>query len=322
MNYSRIIGTGGHLPDRVVTNAEMETLVSTSDKWIQERTGIRERRIAAANETSLDLAIPAARAAIDAAGIDVTEIDLIVLATCTPERVFPSNACLLQNRLGIPECVAFDVQAACAGYIYALSIADNFIRAGAAKKALVVGAETMSRIVNWADRATCVLFADGAGAVVLEASDQPGIISTHLHADGQYSELLTVPGWVSDDYSCAPKVPPHMKMQGAEVFKVAVEKLGASVDEALMANGMERADVDWLIPHQANIRIISAIAKRLKLPMEKVVTTIAEHGNTSAASVPLALDLAVRDGRIKKGQTLLLEAFGGGFAWGSALVQY
>lgn len=322
MNYSRIAGTGSYLPARVVTNAEMEKLVDTSDLWIQERTGIKERRIAAPDETSLDLAIPAAQAAMAAAGIGQGDIDLIVLATCTPERVFPSNACLLQHRLGIPECAAFDVQAACAGFIYALSTADHFIRSGGFRRALVVGTETMSRIVDWKDRATCVLFADGAGAVVLERGDQPGILSTHLHADGQYSELLSVPGWVSTSYDCAPKIPPYMQMQGSEVFKVAVEKLGASVDEALIANHLTRADVDWLIPHQANIRIISAIAKRLKLPMDKVVTTIAEHGNTSAASVPLALDQAIRDGRVQRGQTLLLEAFGGGFAWGSALIQY
>lgn len=322
MNYSRIAGTGSHLPARVVTNAEMEKLVDTTDLWIQERTGIKERRIAAPDETSLDLAIPAAEAAMAAAGVGQRDIDLIVLATCTPERVFPSNACLLQHRLGIPECAAFDVQAACAGFIYALSTADHFIRSGGFRRALVVGTETMSRIVDWKDRATCVLFADGAGAVVLERSDKPGILSTHLHADGQYSELLSVPGWVSTSYDCAPKTPPYMQMQGSEVFKVAVEKLGASVDEALVANHLTRADVDWLVPHQANIRIISAIAKRLKLPMDRVVTTIAEHGNTSAASVPLALDQAIRDGRVQRGQTLLLEAFGGGFAWGSALVQY
>lgn len=322
MRYSRVAGTGSHLPERVLTNADLEHMVETSDQWIFERSGIRERRIAAAHETSTDLALPAARAALEMAGLEPSDIDLIVVATCTPEKVFPSTACLVQERLGVGECPAFDVQAACAGFMYALTTADSMIRTGAARRALVIGTETMSRVIDWTDRATCVLFADGAGAVVLEASDEPGVLSTHLHADGQYKDLLWVPGWVSDDYSTAPACPPHMEMAGSEVFRVAVEKLGAAVEETLAANGLQQQEIDWLIPHQANVRIISAIARRLGLPLQQVVITIGEHGNTSAASVPLALDVAVRAGQVQRGQLLILEAFGGGFAWGSALVRF
>jgi len=322
MNYSRIASTGGYLPERVMTNAELEQLVDTSDEWIVARTGIRERRIAAENETSLDLAEKAALAAMERGGYSADDIDLIVVATCTPDKVFPSTACLLQERLGIHGCAAFDVQAACAGFIYAFGTADSFIRSGMAKRALVVGAETMSRVINWQDRGTCVIFADGAGALVLEASDEPGVLSTHLHADGAYKDLLEVPGWVRGDYDQGYDPAPHMLMKGNEVFKVAVRELGRSVEEALAANGKQRSDVDWLIPHQANIRIINAVAKRLQLPDERVVKTIERHGNTSAASVPLALDEACRDGRIQRGQLILLEAFGGGFAWGSALAVY
>jgi len=322
MNYSRIASTGGYLPERVMTNAELEQLVDTSDEWIVARTGIRERRIAAENETSLDLAEKAALAAMERGGYSADDIDLIVVATCTPDKVFPSTACLLQERLGIHGCAAFDVQAACAGFIYAFGTADSFIRSGMAKRALVVGAETMSRVINWQDRGTCVIFADGAGALVLEASDEPGVLSTHLHADGAYKDLLEVPGWVRGDYDQGYDPAPHMLMKGNEVFKVAVRELGRSVEEALAANGKQRSDVDWLIPHQANIRIINAVAKRLQLSDERVVKTIERHGNTSAASVPLALDEACRDGRIQRGQLILLEAFGGGFAWGSALAVY
>jgi 3-oxoacyl-[acyl-carrier-protein] synthase-3 len=320
--HSRIASTGGYLPERVMTNADLEQLVDTNDEWIVARTGIRERRIAAADETSLDLAEKAALAALERGGFSPDDIDLIVVATCTPEKVFPSTACLLQDRLSIHGCAAFDVQAACAGFIYAFGTADSFIRSGMAKRALVVGAETMSRVIDWQDRGTCVIFADGAGAVVLEASEQPGVLSTHLHADGAYKDLLEVPGWVSADYGQGYDPAPHMLMKGNEVFKVAVRELGRSVEEALAANGKQRSDVDWLIPHQANIRIINAVAKRLKLPDERVVKTIERHGNTSAASVPLALDEACRDGRIERGQLILLEAFGGGFAWGSALAIY
>ncbi len=322
MTHSRIASTGSHLPERVMTNAELEQLVDTSDEWIVARTGIRERRIAAPGETSLDLAEKAALAALDRGGFSVSDIDLIVVATCTPEKVFPSTACLLQERLGIHGCAAFDVQAACAGFIYAFGTADSFIRSGMARRALVIGTETMSRVIDWQDRGTCVIFADGAGALVLEASDEPGVLSTHLHADGAYKDLLEVPGWVSGDYDQGYDPAPHMLMKGNEVFKVAVRELGKSVEEALAANDKQRSDVDWLIPHQANIRIINAVAKRLKLPDDRVVKTIERHGNTSAASVPLALDEACRDGRIQRGQLILLEAFGGGFAWGSALAVY
>lgn len=322
MSYSRIIGTGGALPDRVLTNAELAKMVDTSDQWIQARTGIHRRHIAAEGELTGDLAERAARQAIDAAGLDASDIDLILLATTTPDKIFPSTACLLQARLGIHGCPAFDVQAVCTGFVYALSVADKFIRTGAARHALVVGAETLSRIIDWSDRGTCVLFGDGAGAVVLQAADEPGILSTHLHADGAYEHLLTVDGGISQGYEKLAEGSGYIRMQGNEVFRVAVTTLGHIVDETLGANGLDKGDIDWLVPHQANIRIIQATAKRLKMPMERVVVTVAEHGNTSAASVPLALDVAVRDGRIQRGDTVLLEAFGAGFTWGSVLVNY
>ncbi len=320
--YSRISGTGGYLPEKVLTNADLEQMVETSDQWITDRTGIRERHIAADGETTCDLAEQAARQAIEAAEVDTDEIDLIIVATTTPDRIFPSTACLLQQRLDIHGCPAFDVQAVCTGFVYALGVADNFIRSGAAKTALVVGAETLSRIVDWNDRTTCVLFGDGAGAVVLKASDSPGILSTHLHADGQYNELLTVPGGVSGGFEQVVEGSAFIHMKGNEVFKMAVNTLGRIVDETLAANRMERSDVDWLVPHQANTRIIGATARKLKMSMDNVVMTVDRHGNTSAASVPLALNEAVRDGRIQRGETVLLEAFGGGFTWGSALVKY
>lgn len=322
MNYSRIVGTGGYLPEKVLTNHDLEQMVDTSDEWITERTGIKQRHIANTGETTCDLAEQAARKAIEAAGIGKDEIDLIIVATTTPDRVFPSTACLLQHRLDIHGCPAFDVQAVCTGFIYALGVADKFIRAGGVRNALVIGAETMSRVVDWTDRGTCVLFGDGAGAVVLQAGDEPGVLSTHLHADGQYSELLTVPGGVSRGYDEVAGIHGFVEMKGNEVFKMAVNTLGRIVDETLEANGLEKSDVDWLVPHQANTRIIAATARKLKMDMDHVVLTVQEHGNTSAASVPLALDVAVRDGRIKRGDTLLLEAFGGGFTWGSALVCY
>ncbi len=322
MTYSRIVGTGGALPERVLTNAELEQMVDTTDQWIQERTGIRQRYIAGDDELTGDLADRAARAAIEAAGLDPSQIDLIVLATTTPDKIFPSTACLLQARLGITGCPAFDVQAVCTGFVYALSIADKFIRTGAASRALVVGAETVSRILDWNDRGTCVLFGDGAGALVLEASDEPGILSSHLHADGSYEHLLTVDGGISQGYEKLSEGNGYIRMQGNEVFRVAVTTLGHIVEETLHANQMDKGDIDWLVPHQANMRIIQATARRLRMPMERVVVTVAEHGNTSAASVPLAFDVAVRDGRIKRGDTVLMEAFGAGFTWGAALLRY
>ncbi|MEC9340747.1 MAG: beta-ketoacyl-ACP synthase III, partial [Pseudomonadota bacterium] len=308
--------------ERVLTNRDLEQMVDTSDAWITERTGIRERRIAAPQETAGSMGEIAARRALESAALSVDDLDLIIVATCTPDQVFPSTACLLQERLGAAGGPAFDVSAACAGFLYALGTADRFIRSGGARNALVVGTEVMSRVIDWTDRSTCILFADGAGALVLEAADDPGIYSTHLHANGRHKDLLWVPGWVASDYDAPPEHPPHMRMRGNEVFRVAVKELGNSVEEAVNANGLERGQVDWLVPHQANLRIIRAVAKRLQLPMEKVVVTIDRHGNTSSASVPLALDEAVRDGRVRAGDTLLLEAFGGGFAWGSALLRF
>jgi 3-oxoacyl-[acyl-carrier-protein] synthase-3 len=322
VTYSRIIGTGGYLPEKIVTNADLEKMVDTTDEWITDRTGIRKRHVAAEGETTCDLAEHAARGAIDAAGISSADIDLIIIATTTPDKVFPSTACLLQQRLGLHGIPAFDIQAVCTGFVYALAVADKFIKTGTSKNALVVGAETLSRIIDWTDRRTCVLFGDGAGAVVLQASDEPGIVSTHLHADGQYESLLHVPQGISRGYDKVQSNQAFIQMQGKEVFKVAVNTLGRIVDETLSANKLQNTDIDWLIPHQANTRIITATAKKLGMPMDRVVLTVDEHGNTSAASVPLALDVAVRDGRIRSGDTLLLEAFGGGFTWGSALIKY
>jgi 3-oxoacyl-[acyl-carrier-protein] synthase-3 len=320
--YSRITGTGSYLPENVVTNKDLEKTVDTTDQWIFERTGIQQRHIAAADEYTCDLAEKAARNALDMAGLKPQDIDLVVVATTTADQVFPSTACLLQARLGIHGPAAFDVQAVCTGFVYALSVADKFIKTGAATKALVIGAETFSRIIDWSDRNTCVLFGDGAGAVVIEAGDQPGIISTHLHADGAFEQLLRVPAGISRGYTQLQASEAYVEMRGNEVFKMAVTTLGRIVDETLAANGMKKSDVDWLIPHQANIRIINATAKKLRTPMERVVVTVHEHGNTSAASVPLALDVAVRDGRIQRGETLLMEAFGGGFTWGSVLAKF
>ncbi len=322
MKYARITGTGSYLPEKVLTNADLEKMVDTSDEWISERTGIRKRHIAGEGETTCDLVEQASRQAIKAAGISSSDIDLIIVATTTPDKIFPSTACLLQERLQIHGPPAFDIQAVCTGFVYALGVADKFIRTGDSQCALVVGADTLSRIIDWSDRSTCVLFGDGAGAVILQADDEPGILTTHLHADGKYYDLLMVPEGVSQGYDRVKKGEAYIHMQGNEVFKVAVNTLGRIVDETLEANRMNRNDVDWLIPHQANIRIIQATARKLKLPMERVVVTVDQHGNTSAASIPLALDVAVRDGRIKRGETLLLEAFGGGFTWGSTLLKY
>ena len=322
MPYSRITGTGGYLPERILTNADLEKMVDTSDEWIKSRTGISKRHIAADEETTCDLAEQAARKAIDAANITPDEIDMIIVATTTPDMVFPSTACLLQQRLDIHGCAAFDVQAVCTGFIYALDIADKYIRTGAANTVLIVGAETLSRIIDWTDRSTCVLFADGAGAIVLQASDEPGILSSFIHADGGYQDLLRVPSGVSINYEKQKNGTAFIEMQGNEVFKVAVNTLGRIVDEILEANQLEKKDIDWLVPHQANTRIISATAKKLDMSMDRVIVTVDQHGNTSAASVPLALDVAVNDGKIKRGDTLLMEAFGGGFTWGATLIKY
>lgn len=322
MIYSRIIGTGGHLPEKVLTNTELEKMVDTTDAWIIERTGIKERHIAADGEFTCDLAEQASLRAIEAAGIDKNDIDLIVVATTTPDQVFPSTACLLQERLGIHGAPAFDVQAVCTGFVYALTVADKFIKSGSHKTALVVGAETLSRVVDWTDRGTCILFGDGAGAVVIQASDEPGIVSTHIHADGQYKDLLKVDVGVSTNFSKVQDGTAFVTMRGNEVFKTAVNTLGRIVDETLEANNLQKSDIDWLVPHQANIRIINATAKKLGMSLDNVVVTVDRHGNTSGASIPLALDEAVRDGRIKRGETILLEAFGGGFTWGSALIKF
>lgn len=323
MIYSRIAGTGGYLPERILTNAELEKMVDTSDEWIVSRTGIAKRHIAAEHETTCDLAEHAARMAIGNARIAIGDIDLIIVATTTPDVIFPSTACLLQQRLDIHGgCPAFDIQAVCTGFIYALDIADKFIRTGAAKNALVVGAETLSRIINWSDRSTCVLFGDGAGAVILQKSDGPGIMSSHIHADGQYHELLRVPAGISRDHSKFRNGSAYIEMQGNEVFKVAVNTLGRIVDETLEFNHLKKQDINWLVPHQANTRIIAATARKLDMSMDRVIVTVDQHGNTSAASVPLALNQAVIDGRIKRDEILLLEAFGGGFTWGATLIKY
>jgi 3-oxoacyl-[acyl-carrier-protein] synthase-3 len=317
MKYSRIAGTGSYLPEKILTNADLERMVDTTDEWIFTRTGIRERHIAAEGEFTSDLSTKAARQAIKAAGIQAQDIDLIVVATTTPDRVFPSTACLMQDKLGISGCPAFDIQAVCSGFVYAMATADSFIKSGAAKCALVVGAETMSRITDWTDRSNCILWGDGAGALIMTASDEPGILSSHLHADGSYTNLLNVPSGVSKRDGGSTIV-----MEGNPVFKVAVNTLDAIVDETLAANGLQKSDIDWLVPHQANIRILQSTAKKLGMDMERVVVTVDKHGNTSAASIPLALDVAVRDGRIKRGETILMEAFGGGFTWGSVLLKY
>ncbi|MHB1273507.1 MAG: beta-ketoacyl-ACP synthase III [Rhodanobacter sp.] len=320
--YARIIATGSALPERVVTNADLEKIVDTTDEWIQSRTGIRERHIAADGETTGDLAFLAAKNALEAAGVKASELDLIILGTTTPDIIFPSTACLVQHRLGADGCAAFDVNAACSGFVYALGIADKFIRSGQSKKVLVIGAETLTRMVDWTERETCVLFGDGAGAVVLEASSEPGIYATCLHADGGYKDLLYNPVGVSVGFTDEPNHGVRIHMSGREVFKVAVKTLDSLVDETLQAAGMQESDIDWLIPHQANLRIIHATAKRLNMPMERVIVTVDKHANTSSGSVPLALDYAVRSGKVQRGQNLLLEAFGGGFTWASAMLRY
>jgi 3-oxoacyl-[acyl-carrier-protein] synthase III len=316
---SRIVGTGSYLPEKILTNADLEKIVDTSDEWIRSRTGIRSRHIAADGELTSDLALPAARKALQSAGVAAGDIDMIIVATTTPDMIFPSTACILQSRLGIAGCPAFDLQAVCSGFVYALGTADLFIRAGQAKKVLVVGAEVYSRILDWNDRGTCVLFGDGAGAIVLAASNTPGILATRLHADGSYKEHLSVPGSV-----CGGKVwgRPFVHMDGGSVFRFAVRVFEEVAHEVLDQAGLKVSDLDWFVPHQANIRIMEATARKLGLPVEKVIATVDHHGNTSAASIPLALDEAVRDGRIHPGQTLLLEGVGGGFTWGAVLLRW
>lgn len=320
--YSRVMGTGGYLPEKILTNVDLEQMVETSDEWIRERTGIERRHIAAEGQTTCDLGYAASQKAIEMAQIDPQSIDLIIVATTTPDKIFPSTACLLQQRLGIKGCPAFDVQAVCSGFVYALSVADQFIKTGMSKCALVVGAETLSRITNWQDRNTCVLFGDGAGAVILQASNEAGILSTHIHADGEYEELLHVPSGPSKLPQTDEVAERTMSMKGNEVFKVAVNTLSKIASETLEANQMQKEDLDWLVPHQANLRIINATARKLKLTAKQTVVTVNKHANTSSASIPLAFDEAVRDGRIQRGQVVLMEAFGGGFTWGSALMKY
>jgi len=319
--YSKVIGTGAYLPPNVRTNEQISETVDTSDSWIYERTGIKSRRIAGPNESAASMAEIAARLAIEAANCDPNSIDLIIVATGTPDRVYPSTGCLLQQRLNIKNCVAFDIQAACSGSIFALSIADQYIKSGAAQTVLIVGTEICSRIVDWNDRGTCILFGDGAGAVLLSASNEAGILSTHIHSDGEYEDLLYCPNPL-----VATELNKHetgvINMRGNEVFKMAVNTLGKIVDETLEANNMDKSAIDWLVPHQANIRIIMATAKKLKMSMEQVVVTLENQGNTSSASVLIAFNEAVRDGRIQRGQIVLLEAFGAGFTWGSALLKY
>ncbi len=321
--FSRIAGTGSYLPEKIVTNHDLEKMVDTSHEWIIERTGIEKRHLAIEGETTCDLAEKSSRLAMEMAGKTADDIDLIIVATTTADLINPSTACLLQSRLGITNgAAAFDVQAVCTGFVYALGIADKFIKSGSHKCALIVGAETLSRIVDWTDRNTCVLFGDGSGAVVIEASEEAGILSTHLHADGAHVDLLKVDTGVSHNPEDLRAGKAFFEMRGNEVFRIAVKTLGRIVDETLAHNNLKKSDVDWLVPHQANIRIIKATAKKLKMSMDHVVVTVNEHGNTSAASIPLALDTAVRDGRIKRGETILLEGFGGGFTWGSALVKF
>lgn len=317
--FSRIVGTGAYLPAKVLTNRDLERMVDTSDEWIHARTGIRERHIAADDEQTSDLALAASRKALAAAGVDAANLDLVVVATTTPDMVFPSTACILQAKLGARHCPAFDMQAVCSGFVYGLATADQFIRSGHYRNALVVGAEIYSRILDWSDRATCVLFGDGAGAVVLQQSETPGIVSSHLHADGAHVDMLSVPGTVAGGKVSGR---PFVQMDGQSVFKFAVKVLGEVAEEALAANHLQKKDIDWLIPHQANVRIIQATARKLGMSMEKVVVTVERHANTSAASIPLALDEAVRDGRIRSGQHVLLEGVGGGFTWGAVLVRW
>ena len=322
MIYSKIAGTGRYLPEKILTNADLEKLVDTTDEWIRTRTGVERRHVASEDQTTSDLCVEAAKKAMESANVTTDDIDLIIVGTTSPDLIFPNIATIIQDRMGIHGCPAFSIEAACTGFIYALSNADKFIRLGEAKCALIIGAEIITKLIDWSDRSTCVLFGDGAGAVIVKPSDEPGIISTHLGADGQYKDLLYYPVGASKDLAKAGLGDSRIIMKGNEVFKVAVKTLGNVAEQALKANNIDKSDLDWLVPHQANLRIIQATAKRLKLPMDKVIQTVQDHGNTSAASVPMALDVAVRDGRIQRGHLILLEAFGGGFTWGSVLMRY
>jgi 3-oxoacyl-[acyl-carrier-protein] synthase-3 len=322
MTYARIAGIGSCLPEKVVTNKDLEKTMDTSDEWIRERTGIRRRHIAGDDETTSSLGLMAARRAMQESGVEAGDIDLIIVGTATPDKIFPSTACIIQRQLGVKGCPAFDVHAACSGFIYALDIADRYIRSGGARNALVIGAETLSRITNWEDRSTAVLFGDGAGAVVLQESVEPGIRSTHIHADGEYEELLHVEQGVSVGFDVTRAGGAFIKMEGNAVFRRAVATFDNIARETIADLDGHLDDIDWFVPHQANMRIIKAAAKKLDMPMERVIATVAEHANTSGASIPLALDVAVRDGRIQRGQTLLLAAFGAGFTWGSAMIRF
>ena len=322
MNYSRIAGTGRYLPEKILTNADLEKMVDTTDEWIRTRTGVERRHVVAPDETTSDMCVEAAKVAMEDAGVEPADIDMVVIGTTSPDLVFPNVATLVQYRLGIPACIAFSLEAACTGFIYALTTADKFIKAGEAKCVLVIGAECITKLIDWNDRNTCVLFGDGAGAVILKPSEEPGIICCHLGADGQYKDLLYYPVGPSKDLHKAGTDEAAIMMAGKEVFKVAVNTLGKVAMQALESSGTSKEELDWLIPHQANIRIIQATAKRLGMPMEKVILTVQDHGNTSAASVPMALDVGVRDGRIKRDQLVLMEAFGGGFTWGSVLMRF
>ena len=329
MIYSRIAGTGRYLPERIMTNADLEKIVDTSDEWIRTRTGVERRHVCAEGQTTSDMCIEAAKVAMEDAGVGPEDVDMVIAGTTTPDLIFPNISTIIQHKLGIPACTAFSLEAACTGFIYALTTADKFIKAGEAKCALVLGAECITKLVDWSDRNTCVLFGDGAGAVILKPSDEPGIISCHLGADGQYKDLLYYPVGASNNLAVAGTLllavagtaDANIIMSGNEVFKVAVKTLGNIASQTLADAGVTKEELDWLVPHQANIRIIQAMAKRLEMPMEKVILTVQDHGNTSAASVPMALDVGIRDGRIKKGQLILMEAFGGGFTWGSVLMR-
>lgn len=322
MIYARIAGTGSCLPKKIVTNQDLEKTLDTTDEWIQERTGIKRRHIAGDDETTSSIGLEAARRAMAAANVGAEDIDLIIVGTTTPDKIFPSTACIIQRQLGVRGCPAFDVQAVCSGFIYALDLANRYIQTSGASTALVIGSETLSRIVNWKDRSTAVLFGDGAGAVVLQKSDEPGILATHIHADGQYEELLQVRCGVSVGYDTTKAGHAYIEMNGNAVFRRAVASFDHMAREAVADLDGDLSDIDWFVPHQANMRIITAAAKRLGMPMERVIATVDEHANTSGASIPLALDLAIRDGRIKRGQTLLFAAFGAGFTWGSAMLKY